>query len=359
MDLMTSCYFYSIGYKKINPAFLGDIMFKIRRFKKSSFLALTIILSLYHLSSLADDKFPSRPINLIVPFAPGGGNDLVARLLSGPLSNELNQPVVVINKAGAGGSIGTAEVANANPDGYNLVLLNSANITYPDAEKLAGRKPLYELNQIEPLALLSNDPIFIVIRSDLPYKNMGEFFKAAQAKPGSFDYSSSGNLGPIHIQYELLGSALKTSFTQIQYKGVGPSVLALLSGEVHTTAVNPATLSAQLNSGKIRVLGVTGDQRHFLVPEAPTFKELGILDYGYRLWTGIYTTAGLPADVLKKLNIAIANAVKTSRFVNGMKQANLILEFRESTEFKNFVDEDSKKVIKVFGKLIVPEGSKN
>jgi tripartite-type tricarboxylate transporter receptor subunit TctC len=334
-------------------------MFKINRFKEISIFALGIILSLFHLNSFADDKFPSKPINLIVPYAPGGSNDLVARLLSGPLSIELNQPVVVINKAGAGGAIGTAEVANANPDGYNLVMLNSANITYPEAERLAARKPLYELNQIEPLALLSNDPIFIVIRSDLPYKNMGEFFKAAQTKPGYFDYSSSGNLGPIHIQYELLGSALKTSFTQIQYKGVGPSVLALLSGEVHTTAVNPATLSAQLSSGKIRVLGVTGDQRHPLVPDAPTFKELGISDSSYRLWTGIYTTSGIPADVLKKLNVAIANAAKTPRFVNGMKQANLLLDYRESTEFKNFVDEDAKKVIKVFGKLIVPETNKN
>ena len=334
-------------------------MFKINRFKEISIFTLGMIFSLLHQSSFAQDKFPSKPINLIVPYAPGGSNDLVARLLSGPLSIELNQPVVVINKTGAGGAIGTTELANASPDGYNLVMLNSANITYPEAERLAGRKPLYELNQIEPLALLSNDPIFIIIRSDLPYKNMGEFFKAAQAKPGFFDYSSSGNLGPIHIQYELLGSALKTTFTQIQYKGVGPSVLALLSGEVHTTAVNPATLSAQLSSGKIRVLGVTGDQRHPLVPDAPSFKELGILDSSYRLWTGLYTTAGIPPEVLKKLNLAIANAAKSPRFVNGMKQANLLLDFRESTDFKNFVDEDAKKVIKVFGKLIVPETNKN
>jgi len=334
-------------------------MFKINRFKEISIFTLGMIFSLFHQSSFAQDKFPSKPINLIVPYAPGGSNDLVARLLSGPLSVELNQPVVVINKTGAGGAIGTAELANANPDGYNLVMLNSANITYPEAERLAGRKPLYELNQIEPLALLSNDPIFIVIRSDLPYKNMGEFFKAAQAKPGFFDYSSSGNLGPIHIQYELLGSALKTTFTQIQYKGVGPSILALLSGEVHTTVVNPATLSAQLSSGKIRVLGVTGDQRHPLVPDAPSFKELGILESSYRLWTGLYTTAGIPPEVLKKLNLAIANAAKSPRFVNGMKQANLLLDFRESTDFKNFVDEDAKKVIKVFGKLIVPETNKN
>ncbi|MEI7530299.1 MAG: tripartite tricarboxylate transporter substrate binding protein [Betaproteobacteria bacterium] len=330
---------------------------------KSMYKAISILISglflfCQSILSFADEKYPSKAINLIVPFAPGGGNDLVARLLSGPLSTEFNQPVVVINKLGAGGSIGTAEVAHANPDGYNLVLLNSANITYPESEKLAGRKPLYELSELEPLALLSNDPVFIVIRADLPYKNIGEFFKAAQAKPGSIDYSSSGNLGPIHIQYELLGSALNTSFTQIQYKGVGPSMLALLGGEVHTTAVNPATLSAQLGSGKVRVLAVTGEQRHPLVPDAPTFKELGMLESGYRLWTGIYAPAGTPPDVLKKLNVAIANAVKSTRFTNGMKQANLILDYREPVEFKKFVDDDSKKVLKVFGKLITPETNK-
>jgi tripartite-type tricarboxylate transporter receptor subunit TctC len=333
-------------------------MLRIKPWRAIAFATFSAMMIFLSQHSIADDKYPLKPINLIVPFAPGGGNDLVARLISEPLSMELNQPVVVINKTGAGGAIGTAEVAHANPDGYNLVLLNSANITYPDAERLAGRKPLYELNQIEPLALLSNDPVFIIIRADLPYKNINEFFRAAQAKPGSIDYSSSGNLGPIHIQYEMLGSVLNTSFTQIQYKGVGPSMLALLSGEVHTTASNPATLSAQLSGGKIRVLAVTGDQRHPLVPDVPSFKELGMADAGYRLWTGVYTTAGVPPEVLKKLSKAIANAAKSPKFVNGMKQANLLLDYRDSTDFKNFVEEDSKKVLKVFGKLILPEGNK-
>jgi len=114
-------------------------MFKINRFKEVSIFALGFVFCLLHQSSFAQDKFPSKPINLIVPYAPGGSNDLVARMLSGPLSLELNQPVVVINKAGAGGAMGTAEVANSNPDGYNLVMLNCANITYPEAERIAGR----------------------------------------------------------------------------------------------------------------------------------------------------------------------------------------------------------------------------
>ena len=161
------------------------------------------ILLLSFTPAQAQNRFPDKPINIIVPFAPGGGNDLVSRLISEPLGEILKQSVIVVNKAGAGGSIGTSYVAKAAPDGYNLVMANNSNVTYPDIEKLTAKKPSYEMSQLEPLAMLSNDPLFLVVRSDSPFKTAVELVKAAQAKPNSIDYASSGNLGPIHVQFEL------------------------------------------------------------------------------------------------------------------------------------------------------------
>ena len=306
----------------------------------------------------AQNRYPDKPINIIVPFAPGGGNDLVSRLISEPLGEILKQSVIVVNKAGAGGSIGTSYVAKAAPDGYNLVMANNSNVTYPDIEKLTAKKPSYEMSQLEPLAMLSNDPLFLVVRSDSPFKTAAELVKAAQAKPNSIDYASSGNLGPIHVQFELIGDAVKASFNQIQYKGVGPGVLALLGGEVQTTTVNPGTLSGQLGSGKIRVLAVTGDKRHTLVPDAPTLNELGI-DVRYSLWFGLFVTAGTPSDVVLRLRGAIQEVSKSEKFITGLQKAGFQLDYRDAPDFKKYYTEDSGKVMKVLQKVVKPEPVKN
>jgi len=330
----------------------------MKKLKGLFFHIVTVHLLLLACFTQAQNRFPDKPINIIVPFAPGGGNDLVARLVTEPLGEILKQPVIVVNKTGAGGSIGTSYVAKVAPDGYNLVMANNSNVTYPDIEKLAARKPSYEMNQLEPLAMLSNDPIYWVVRSDSPFKTAAELVKAAQAKPNSIDYSSSGNLGPIHVAFELIGDAVKTSFNQIQYKGVGPGVLALLGGEVHTTIVNPATLSGQLSSGKIRVLAVTSDKRHTLVPDAPTLNELGI-DVRYSLWNGLFVTAGTPSDVVQRLRVAIQEMSKSEKFITGMQKAGFQLDYRDAPDFKKYTTEDSGKVMKVLQKVVKPEPVKN
>ena len=303
--------------------------------------------------TIAQERFPNRPVNLIVPFAPGGGNDLVARILSDSLGDQLKQPVIVVNKLGAGGAIGTSYVAKGPSDGYNLVVANGANVTYPEAEKLSGRKPLYELSQIEPIALLSNDPLFLVVKSDSPFKTLGDIVKAAQAKPNSIDYSSSGNLGPVHVAFEIFSEASKASFNHIQYKGVGPGLLALMGGEVQTTFVNPATLSSQLSSGRLRVLAVTGNQRQAMVPDVPTMSELG-LNMNYALWTGVYIAVDTPPEVVRVLKTAINQATNSEKFKASMKKAGFNQDYRDAPEFKRFADEDSSQVVKILQRILKP-----
>jgi tripartite-type tricarboxylate transporter receptor subunit TctC len=302
----------------------------------------------------AQDAFPSRPITIIVPFAPGGGNDTVSRLIAEPLSAELKQPVIAVNKLGAGGAIGTAQVAKGTPDGYTIVMVNGSNTTYPEVERLRAVQPAYELAQLEPLALLTNDPLFLAVRADAPYKTAVEFVKAAQAKPNSIDYASSGNLGPVHIAFELLGGAANTSFNQIQYKGVGPALIAVLGGEVGTIASNPAALSAHVTSGKLRPLAVMSDQRHSLAPEAPTLKELG-WDVQYSLWTGLYATAGTPPAVIQKLRAAIKNAAASTKFIEGIRKAGYSYNYRDAPEFRKFVDEDAGRVNSLLRKIVKPD----
>ena len=308
--------------------------------------------------SKAQDAFPNRPINIIVPFAPGGVNDLVARLMVESLSEQLKQPIIVLNKPGAGGAIGTAFVAKGPTDGYNILIINSGNVTYPDAERLAGHKPMYEMSQLEPIALLTNDPMYLVVRSDSPYKTLADLVKAAQLKPDSIDYSSSGNLTPINLGFEMFGDEIHTSFNQIQYKGSGLGVLALLGGEVQTSFLNPGTLSAQLASGKLRVLAASSEKRHSLVPEAPTFLESGY-DFEYSIYTGLYVATGTPEHIVKKIRLAVQNAAKSEKLMAAMKLGNFQFDYRDGPDFKKYVDASSARVIKVLKKTIKPDSDKS
>ena len=301
--------------------------------------------------ALSQETYPNKPINIIVPFAPGGIGDLVARLMVESLSEQLKQPVIVQNKPGGGGAIGSAFVAKGATDGYNILIVNSGNVTYPDAERLAGHKPMYEMSQLEPIALLTNDPMYLVVNSETPYKNLADLVKAAQLKPDAIDYSSAGNLTPNNLGFEMFGDEIHTSFNQIQYKGSGLAVVAVLSGEVQTSLLNPGTLSGQLGTGRLRVLAVSSEKRHSLVPEAPTFHELGY-DFEYSIYTGLYVAVGTPENIVRKLRLAVQNAAKSEKLMTAMKLGNFQLDYRDGAEFKKYVDASSARVIKVLQKIV-------
>ena len=304
--------------------------------------------------SMSQEAYPNKPINIIVPFAPGGIGDLVARLMVESVSEQLKQPVIVLNTPGGGGAIGSAFVAKGATDGYNILIVNSGNVTYPDAERLAGHKPLYEMSQLEPIALLTNDPMYLVVNAETPYKNLADLVKAAQLKPDAIDYSSAGNLTPNNLGFEMFGDEIHTSFNQIQYKGSGLAVVAVLGGEVPTSLLNPGTLSGQLGSGRLRVLAVSSEKRHPLVPEAPTFHELGY-DFEYSIYTGFYVAAGTPENIVRKIRLAVQNAAKSEKLITAMKLGNFQLDYRDGPEFKKYVDESSARVIKVLKKIVKPD----
>lgn len=304
------------------------------------------LLSALSLPIMADDPYPNRPINLIAANPPGGASDINARILVDPLSTVLKQPVVVVNRPGAGGAIGAAQVANSKPDGYNLLLALSSVIVSPEAEVVNNKKPLYDLNQLEPIALLSSDPMIIVVRADSPYKTLDDLLKAAKEKPNTITYSSSGNYGPIHLSVEMLAYQAGVKFAQIPFGGGGPSMIALLGGQVDFTTAAPYVAAQQIAAGKVRPLAVSSAKRLTAFPEIPTYKESGY-NTEYYIWAGLYGPSPLPPAILRKLQDSVQKATSSPQYIESMKKAGILLDYRDTQEFKKFANEDGQRMLKI------------
>lgn len=301
----------------------------------------------------AQDVFPGSPVTLLVPNAPGGAADINARILAEPLSMVLKQPVVVVHKPGMGGAIGAAQVAKAKPDGQTLLMALSAVVVAPEAEKVSGRKPLYELEQLEPIALISSDPMVVLVRTDSPWKTLGDLVKAAKDKPGTLNYSSSGNFGPIHLSVEMLAHQAGIKLTQVPFGGGGPALLALLGGQVEITTAAPAVALAQIQSGKVRPLATSGSKRLPMLPDVPTYREAGF-DAEYHIWAGLYAPAGTPAAILTTLRDSVGKAVRSGAIVQSMQKQSIIFDYRDGPDFARFADEDRirmTRVIRAIGKI--------
>lgn len=306
------------------------------------------------LPALAQDAgFPVGPITLLVPNPPGGASDINARILVEPWSAVLKQPVVVINRPGMGGAIGAAQVAKAKPDGYTVLMALSSVVVAPEAEKVSGRKPLYELEQLEPLALISSDPMVVLVRADSPWRTLGDLVKAARDKPGAINYSSSGNFGPIHLSVEMLAHQAGIKLTQVPFNGGGPSLLALLGGQVEMTTAAPAVALAQIQSGKVRPLATSGVKRLPMLPDVPTYREAGF-DAEFHIWAGLYVPAGTPRPVVMALRESLQKAVRAPAFTGGMQKQSIIFDYRDAPDFTRFAEEDRvrmTRVVRAIGKI--------
>lgn len=322
--------------------------------KKS--LTIVFILFLNLLSAFtvrAEDPYPNSPVALIVANPPGGAADLNARILAEPLGSVLKQAIVVQNKPGIGGALGTAYVVKSKPDGYTLAMSLSSVVVHPEAERISGRKPQYEINQLEPIALLSSDPMIILVKTESPFKNLEDLIKAAKADPGKYNYSSSGNFGPIHLSVEMLAYQAGVKFTQVPFGGGGPSLLALLGGQVDFTTAAPGVAAAQIASGKVRPLAVSSAKRISAFPEVPSYRESGY-DAQYYIWAGIYAPKGTPAPIVQTLRNAMKEAVKSPQLITGFQKQNIIMDYRDAPEFEKFAQEDGKRMLtllKAIGKI--------
>jgi tripartite-type tricarboxylate transporter receptor subunit TctC len=251
-------------------------------------------------SAAPDASFPTKPVRIVVAFAPGGPNDLMARVLAGRLSANTGQQFLVDNKAGAGGTIGSDAVAKAEPDGYTLLFVSAPFVIAPS---LYGKKLQYDtLKDFTAISKVAESPLVLMTAPASPYKSLREVLDAAKARPDKLNYGSGGVASTPHLAVSLLQATTGTRMTHIPYKGGGPSIQALMGGEVDVLLDSITTGGTFVASGKLRALAVTSATRSPKLPDVPTFAEAGLPDYKMTHWVGLVAPAKTPAAVLEKLH---------------------------------------------------------
>jgi tripartite-type tricarboxylate transporter receptor subunit TctC len=252
-------------------------------------------------------NYPDHPITLIVPYAPGGGNDVMARAVADPMSKMLGQPVVIENRAGAGGSVGTRQVAKAAPDGYTLGLGGTGTLAIdPTLYPNVGYDPRRDFS---PVGLIATSPLIVLVNHSVPAHNVQELIALAKAQPGKLNYASAGVGSGIHLGTVLFAETAGIDITHIPYKGSGPALTDLLGGhvQIYFSSLPPAV--GLVKEGKLRALGVTGLQRSSSFPDLPTVAEQALPGFEAVLHYGIVAPAGTPRPIVDKLNAALRAAL--------------------------------------------------
>ena len=311
---------------------------------------LLLVIALVAAPVNAFDPYPNHAVNVIVPFPPGGVAELTGRPALYVLSKQLKQPFVLINRPGAGGSIGAAVVATAKPDGYTLLLALASVSTNPEADKMAGRAPAFQLDQLAPIALLTADPVIMMVKSDSPYKTLKDLIDDAKKRPGAINYSSSGNYGTYHVATEMFSAAAGIEMKHIPYAGGGPALLALLSGQVDVGLLGPSVANAQIKAGKLRPLASWGSKRLAALPDLLTLKELGY-NIEYTIWSGLFAPAGTPEPVMNTLRDAVRTMVADEEFKASMAKIETPIQYLDAPEFRKFWDQDARRLIEVVRKI--------
>ncbi|MFY9314698.1 MAG: tripartite tricarboxylate transporter substrate binding protein [Burkholderiales bacterium] len=292
----------------------------------------------------AQVAYPTKPIGMIAPFPPGGVADIVGRPLAASMEKTLKQPVLVVNRSGAGGAVGTTAAAKSAPDGYTILMSLSSISIFPVSDPMNGKPVPYQLSDFAPIALVTADPTILVVSADGPYKTIQEFIASARAHPGQMNYSSSGTYGTLHVAMEMFAGAAGIKMFHVPYQGGGPAVTALLGGQVHALASGPAAVIGQIKGGKMRALAGWGGKRLPSMPELPTFKELGYKDVEFYIWSGVFVPAATPAPVQATLRDAVRAAVADPQFVSAMTKAETPIQYLDAPQFRDFLAKDAARL---------------
>ena len=254
-------------------------------------------------------SYPNRPIKLIVTVPPGGAADFIARLLANKLSASMGQPVVVENKAGASGALASDFVAKSAPDGYTL--LQSSITTHGIGPHLMAKLPYDPVTSFAPVTMLASLPLIMTVNADLKVNSLAEFLALARERPGRLAFASSGNGGAPHMAGELLKGAASIDMLHAPYKGSGPAGADLVGGQVQVMFDGAPSLLPHITSGKIRTLAAASPKRNPLLPQVPTFAELGLPAVNVALWYGLMAPAGTPPEIIARINREVNQALKS------------------------------------------------
>ena len=314
---------------------------------------LTAVLALLLVAAGANAQdYPARAINITVPNPPGGMNQIHAQPLSAVIERLTKQPAPVVNRPGGTAAVGTAYVAN-QPDGYNLLVTTPNLYLVIEKDKLYGIKSPFSLDQIALLALLSADPLIMVVHPSLPVKTAKQLVALAKSKPNELVFSTSGPYGITHTPQALFMEATKTKMRHLPTTGGGPAITQTLGGHAQVTGGGPAAIYTYVKSGKLRPIASWGVKPHPSMPEVPTFKSQGI-DIEAYLWVGLFTSAGVPEPIQLKMRELIAKVAADPGFKQALENVQVVPDYRDAPEFRKFFDADYKRMagaIKAIGKL--------
>ncbi len=288
----------------------------------------------------AQTQWPTRPVRFLVPFAPGGTSEIVARSVAAELSKQLGQNVYVENKPGGAGTVAMQEAAHAAPDGHTIILGHVGTLAVNPY--MLSNQP-YDVNRdFIPVTLLAKVPNVFVIHPDVPAKSFKEFVAYVKANPGKLNYGSAGNASAGHLAMEYLKLVTGMFITHIPYRGTGPQLIDLLAGRTQASSAGMPALGGYIRAGKLRAIAVGTQQRIPAMPDVPTVAEMGYKDFETSQWYGILVPAGTPADVVKKLQEESLKALKSSSVTERFASDNAVTGGGPSSEFAAFIASEQK-----------------
>jgi tripartite-type tricarboxylate transporter receptor subunit TctC len=304
------------------------------------------------LSAFAQNAaWPNQTVRMIVPFPPGGQGDLAARPIAKAFERILGKPVVVDNRGGAGGALGNAAVARGANDGHTLLMTLSSFAVLPEADRIMGRAAQYETAELTPIARVLADPTLLAVHVDTPWKTVADLVEDAKKRPGEIPYGSSGPYGTLHVSMEMFTGAAGIKLNHIPYRGAGPALNDLISGQIKALASAPGVLKPQVDSGKIRVLANFGTERVASFPNTPTFRELGFKEVEFYIWGGLFVPRATPADIVTRLRSAMREAMTDPETRRIFETAGSPPAYLDQPEFSAFVDKDSARLIEAVRKI--------
>jgi tripartite-type tricarboxylate transporter receptor subunit TctC len=308
-------------------------------------IATALLLSLTALISFAADDYPNKPVSIVVAYAPGGQGDVFARLVSEKLSTVYKQPVVVDNKPGVSGTVGTRIAAKAKNDGYTLLLGQTGEIT---VNRLLIKDMGYDpMKDLVPVVQIGNAPLIMLAPIDAPYNTVQEFIQQARAKPGDFSYGTVGAGTPGHLSAVALGLGAKLNMVHVPYKGVGPLLSDLMAGRLQAFFSSASAAMPQIKGGKLKALAVTTPRRMTSLPDVPTVAEAGLPGFSYTLWGGLFAPAGTPAHVIESLNKEVNAALAQPDVRARLEADNVAVPRNTAAEFAAYVRAESVKFEKL------------
>jgi tripartite-type tricarboxylate transporter receptor subunit TctC len=296
-------------------------------------------------------NYPRQPVTIVVPYPPGGTNDIVARLLGKKLSEQLGQPFIIENKAGASGTMGATSVARAPADGHTLLLITTGHTIHPS---LYQQLPYDIKSSLQPITKLTSGPMLVMVNPQLPVKNLADLIALAKAKPGELNYGSAGNGSTTHLTTELIDSMAGIKMNHIPYKGSAPAMMDVIGGNAQVVLDLVFSSIQHLKSGKLKALAITSAKRSPILPNVPTVAESGFPGFEATVWNGLVAPAGTPKEIVAKLNAEIKKAMADPKVMEQLRSQGFEPDWSTPEQFGTLIASEVSR----WGKVVKATGAK-